>query len=293
MRKNDTKGYKVFTAFNVLFMIVIMAITLYPLIYVLFASFSDSDLFIATKVFLIKPVGFSLESYKMVFRDPMILRGYGNTLLLVVVGVSLNMVLTILGAYVLSRRNAKFIRPMTLMILFTMYFNGGLIPFYFVVKSLGMVNSFWVLVIPTAINTYNLIIMRSAFAAVPKELEEAAAIDGANHFVILVRVLVPVVIPTIMVIILYYTVGRWNEWFYASIFLNDRSKFPLQLVLREILVQNDTSKMTAGAEVADTVTLAETVKYAVMIVSTVPILLIYPFLQKYFVKGVMIGAVKG
>jgi len=289
----QSASYTVFQCFNTLFMILIMAATLYPLLYVFFASLSKPDLFLAARGLLLKPVGFSFASYEMVFKDPMIVKGYGNTLFIVVLGLAVNMLLTIVGAYVLSRRKAKLVRPIMLMIMFTMYFNGGIIPFYFIVRSLGMVNSLLALIIPTAINTYNLIIMRSAFIGIPGAIEESAKIDGANHIILLFKILVPLIVPTIMVITLYYTVEKWNSWFYASIFLNDRTKFPLQLVLREILVANDTAKMTTGVSSADTVGVAETVKYAVMIVSTIPILLLYPFLQRYFVKGVMIGSIKG
>lgn len=289
----ESVSYRVFRVFNTLFMCLVIVATLYPMLYVVFASFSEPDLFLTSKGLLFKPLGFSLASYKMVFKDPMIIRGFGNTLIVVAVGLVVNMLFTIVGAYVLSRKNAKLVRPANLMILFTMYFSGGMIPIYFVVKTLGLTNSLFSLIFPTAINTYNLIIMRSAFVSIPGAIEDSAKVDGANHLIMLFRILVPLIVPTIMVIVLYYAVQHWNSWFNASIYLNDRTKFPLQLILREVLVSNDMSKMTSGVGAADSIGVAETVKYAVMVVSTVPILCLYPFLQRYFVKGVMIGAVKG
>lgn len=289
----DSVSYRVFRVCNTIFMCLVIAATLYPMLYVVFASFSEPDLFLTSKGLLLKPLGFSLASYKMVFKDPMIIRGFGNTLFVVAAGLAVNMLFTIVGAYVLSRKNAKLVRPANLMILFTMYFSGGMIPLYFVVKTLGLTNSLFSLIFPTAINTYNLIIMRSAFVSIPGAIEDSARVDGANHLVMLFRILVPLIVPTIMVIVLYYAVQHWNAWFNASIYLNDRTKFPLQLILREVLVSNDMSKMTSGVGAADSIGVAETVKYAVMVVSTVPILCLYPFLQRYFVKGVMIGAVKG
>ncbi|MBP0990425.1 MAG: carbohydrate ABC transporter permease, partial [Oscillospiraceae bacterium] len=204
-----------------------------------------------------------------------------------------SVVLTSLGAYVLSRKNF-FMRDFFMMaITFTMFFNGGLIPFYMVVKKVGLYNSLMSLIIPLAISTYNLIIMRTSFSAVPTELEEAARIDGASHWTILFKIYIPVSKAIIAVMILYYGVGLWNGWFYSMIFIADRNKFPLQLILREILIQNDTSSVTNGVGMEDGFSVAESVKYAVIVIATVPILCIYPFIQKYFVKGVMIGAVKG
>lgn len=289
----ESVSYKIFRIFNTLFMLGVIIVTLYPFLYVIFASFSVPDLFVASKGLVLAPKGLSLMSYKMVFKDPMIIRGLFNTVVMVLVGLVVSMLLTVIGGYFLSRKDAKLSRPMMLMIIFTMYFSGGLIPFYFVVKSLGLVDSMWSMILPTAINTYNLIIMRSAFATVPPDLEDAAKIDGCGHIRKLFQILVPLIMPTIMVVMLYYAVGMWNSWFNASIFLNERTKYPLQLILREILISNDTDKMTAGVNATDSASVAETLKYAVMVVSTVPIIMVYPFVQKFFVKGVMIGAVKG
>lgn len=286
-------GEKIFSVFNYIFMILLMIAMIYPMWYVLVASFSDAIQLSAHEGLLIKPLGFTLDAYKLMAKNPMILGGYGNTLFVLALGLVFNLVLTCIGAYVMSRRNVLLGKPITLMIIFTMYFSGGLIPFYLTVKQLGMENSLLSLIIPTAINTFNLIIMRTSFAAIPESLEESARLDGAGHITVLAKIVVPLSKATIAVIALYYAVSHWNSWFNAMIFLTDRKLFPLQLVLREILIQNDTSSMTQMVNIGESSFVGETIKYAVIIVSVVPILCVYPFVQKYFVKGVMIGAVKG
>jgi putative aldouronate transport system permease protein len=290
---NKSKGEKIFVAFNVIFMIILMIITVYPIVHVLFASLSDSNELLAYRGLLLKPIGFNVEAYKMVFENPMIVRGYLNTLFIVVVGVFINIIMTSLAAYVLSRKNVLFQSTIMFLIVFTMFFSGGLIPFYFTVKSLHIDNTYWALILPVAINTFNLIIMRTSFAAIPDSLEESAKLDGASHFTILFRIILPLSMPIVAVMILYYSVAHWNAWFNAMIFIQDRNLYPLQLILREILIQNDTSSMASGVSAVDQVAIGESIKYAVIVVATVPILCIYPFLQKYFVKGALVGAVKG
>lgn len=286
-------GERAFNIAIIIFMIFMVMITLYPILYVVFASFSSPGKFMMHYGILWRPLDFNLVSYRAVFRNPNIWNGYQNTIFIVVAGVAINMVMTILGGYLLSRKNWMFQRILSLSIIFTMYFSGGLIPFYLTVRDLKLDNTLWSLVLPVAISTFNMIIMRTAFAAIPDSLEESAKLDGAGQFIILIKIMVPLVIPTIAVLVLYYGVSHWNAWFNAMIFLRDRSKYPLQLILREILIQNSLNDMTMGAGMDDKEMIAETIKYAVIVVSTVPILCLYPFLQKYFVKGVMIGAVKG
>ena len=286
-------GEKVFNGFNIALMIVLTILTLYPITHVLFASMSDSNLLLAHRGLILKPIGFNLASYKNVFENPMIMRGYLNTILVVVVGVSLNIFLTSLGAYVLSRKNVLWSNMLVKFVIFTMFFGGGLIPFYFTVKGLHIDDTYLALILPGAINTFNLIIMRTAFAAVPDSLEESAKLDGASHFTILFKIIFPLSLPTVAVIVLYYTVGHWNAWFNANLFIQNRNLYPLQLVLREILIQNDTTSMSAGASQVDQEAIGESIKYAVIVVATLPILCIYPFLQKYFAKGALVGAVKG
>lgn len=272
---------------------VMAVIALYPLLYVAFASFSDPGQLISHKGLLFKSQGFNLEAYKSVFTNSAVWTGYGNTLFVIVFGVALNLFMSALGAYVLSRKNIMWNKAFTLIIVFTMFFQGGLIPFYLVVKNVGLIDSIWSLILPFTISTFNLIILRTSFQAVPDTLEESAKIDGANHLTILFRIILPLSMPVIAVMILYYAVDKWNGWFYASIFLKSRDLFPLQLVLREILLANSTDSMSSGSSQSDMFQIGETIKYATIMVGTVPILCIYPFVQKYFVKGVMVGALKG
>lgn len=288
-----SKGEKIFNVFNTIFMILLMIITVYPLIHVLFASVSDSNELLAHRGLLLKPIGFNFSAYSMVFKNPMIVRGYINTIIIVVFGVSLNVLMTSLGAYVLSRKDFLWKNTLMFFVVFTMFFSGGLIPFYFTVKKLHIDNSYLALILPVAINTFNLIIMRTSFAAIPDSLEESAKLDGANHFTILFKIILPLSLPIVAVMVLYYSVAHWNAWFNAMIFIQDRSLYPLQLVLREILIQNDTSVMAQGVGLGDQEAIGESIKYAVIVVATLPILCVYPFLQKYFVKGALVGAVKG
>ncbi|KEQ25901.1 carbohydrate ABC transporter permease [Paenibacillus tyrfis] len=293
MLNRRTVSERCFDAGNVVFLTLLMVLTIYPIMYVAFASVSDAASLMAHKGMLWTPLGFSLEAYASVFNNPMILKGYGNTLFVVVVGLAFNLSLTAFGAYALSRKSLRYRKPLMLFIVFTMFFSGGLIPFYFTVKGIGLADSLWALIIPHAINTFNLIIMKTSFEAIPDSLEESAKIDGANDFVILFRIMLPLSMPVIAVMMLYYGVSHWNSWFHAMIFLQDRSLYPLQLVLREILLQGEASSMAVGATESDVAMLSVTLKYATIIVATVPILLVYPFLQKYFVKGALVGAIKG
>ncbi|CAG7644398.1 carbohydrate ABC transporter permease [Paenibacillus allorhizosphaerae] len=288
-----TLSERCFDLGNMLLLTLLMMVTIYPLIYVAFASISDAGQLMAFSGLLWKPLGFSLDAYASVFANPMILKGYANTFFVVVVGLVFNILLTSLGAYALSRKGLKYRKQIMLFIVFTMFFSGGLIPFYLVVKGVGLANTLWALIIPQAINTFNLILMKTAFESIPDALEESAKMDGANDFVILFRIVLPLSMPVIAVMLLYYGVSHWNSWFHALIFLQDRSMYPLQLILREILLQGEASTMAVGASDTDAAMLSVTLKYATIIVATVPILLVYPFLQKYFVKGALIGAIKG
>ncbi|BFT72894.1 carbohydrate ABC transporter permease [Paenibacillus sp. P36] len=283
---------KCFDYINTVLLFLLMVLTVYPLLYVAFASVSDAGSLMGHKGILWRPIGFSLDAYTNVFRNPMILKGYGNTLFVVLMGLALNITLTSFGAYALSRKSLQYRKPLMLFIIFTMFFSGGLIPLYLTVKGVGLVDSLWALIVPQAINTFNLILMKTAFEAIPDALEESAKMDGANDFVILFRIVLPLSMPVIAVMLLYYGVSHWNSWFNAMIFLQERSLYPLQLVLREILLQGEANANT-GASDGDAAMLAATLKYATIIVATVPILFVYPFLQKYFVKGALIGAIKG
>lgn len=290
MKIKENAGYKIFKAIDVLLIALISIVCLYPMLYVLFASLSNSELFMKHQGLLFKPLGVTVSSYIQVTKHPMILSGYINTIKVLAGGLIINLFFTLTGGYVLSVREFRWRRLLNKLVVFTMLFSGGMVPFYLTVKTVGLYDSYWALVIPVAINTFNLIIIRTAFESVPLSLSESARLDGANEFTILVQIVLPLCMPSVAVIILYYGVSHWNAWFNAMLFLQTRQKYPLQLILREILLQNDTSSMTGSS---DTVGMSDTVKYAVIIVSTLPVLCLYPFLQRYFVKGVMVGAVKG
>ncbi len=275
----------------VLFLFAVLCV--YPVLYVLFASFSNPMKLAQHTGLLWKPLEFTLEGYKVAASYQGIWKGYGNTILIVVGGVTVNMCLTILAAYVLSKKELYLHRAMNLFVIFTMYFSGGLIPTYMVVKGLHLVNSMLALILPVAINTWNLIILRTSMEEMPKSLTEAAKIDGAGDWTILLKVVIPLIKPTLAVLVLYYVVQHWNSWFNAMIYLQSREKYPLQLFLREILVSGTSnSAASQGFDMTELDQYKQLVKYCTTILATAPILCIYPFLQKYFVKGVLIGSVK-
>lgn len=294
--KNKIKkstGERIFSVCNYIFMVAMMCVMFYPIWHVVCASFSDAKLLSAHSGLLLSPKGWSTSAYTLMLNNPMILIGFKNTLKILVMGLIVNMVLTSTSAYVLSRKGLMLGKACTLFIIFTMYFSGGLIPGYLTVKDLGLYDTLWALILPGAVSTFNLIVLRTGFASIPESLIESAKLDGASEPYILCKIVLPLSKASLAVIALYYAVSHWNSWFNAMLFLEDRSLYPLQLVLREILIQNDTSSMMIGAGAGDSGFLAETIKYAVIVVSTLPILCVYPFIQKYFAKGVMVGAVKG
>lgn len=287
--KSRKIGGKAFDVFNYALLAIVAFVTLYPFLYVIFASLSDPLRLMGNSAPLWKPLGFSLAAYKKVFSNSSIYIGYANTIFYVVVGTTVNIIMTSIAAYVLSRKQFMLRRFFTLMFIFTMYFNGGLIPNYLLIKGLHLIDNRLALILPGAISTFNLMIMITGFEGIPKSLEESARIDGAGDWTILFQIIMPLAKPTIMVILLYYAVGHWNAWFNAMIYIRDASKRPLQLFLRDILTRNQMGAMTGQTDIED---VGQTIKYATILVSTAPILCIYPFIQKYFVQGVMIGAVK-
>lgn len=293
MRDKST-GYRIFTVFNYVILTAIAIACLYPFFYVVVASVCDPEELMRHQGLLLKPLGeLTLDGYRMVFSNKLVLSGFQNTFFVLFVGLVFNLVLTVLGAYVLSLKDLMLRKPLTIMVIVTMYFSGGLIPTYLNIRELGMLDSIWSLIVPGAITTSNLIIMRSAFMSVPDSLSEAAKIDGANHVQILFQVMLPLVKATLAVMVLYYAVSHWNAWFNASIYLRTPSKYPLQLVLRNILVESQTGEMMQDIGAARSPQVQQLLKYALIVVSSVPIISIYPFLQKFFQKGVMMGAVKG
>ncbi|MBP1991762.1 putative aldouronate transport system permease protein [Paenibacillus eucommiae] len=294
-RIGQTKGDQMFSVLNYLILSMTLLIVLYPLVFVLIASLSSPETVIRGEVW-IWPKGFNLDAYSRVFQNKDIMSGYLNTIMYTIAGTAINLVMTVLAAYPLSRKDLKGRNVIVMFMMFTMFFSGGLIPTYMIIKNMGLINTFWAMVIPNAVSVFNIIIMRTFFQhTIPNEVQEAAVMDGCSNMNILVRVVLPLSMPIIAVMILFYGVGHWNAYFNALIYLSDRDKYPLQLILREILVQNQTQDMMDlnSESSSQQALVAASIKYAVIIVTNVPVLLLYPFLQKYFVKGVMVGAIKG
>lgn len=293
MVKSNTTSGRIFDAFNVLFMGLLTLVFLYPLWHVIAGSFSDPVALSVHRGALLWPKGFSLEGYRVVLNNRNIWSGYRNTLFYVIVGTVLRMVMTVIGAYILSRKKFMPRKLITFLVVFTMYFGGGMIPTFIVVKGVGLYDTRWALIIPSLVTTWYMLIMKTAIQSVPESLEESAFLDGANDLVILTRIILPVTKATLAVLILYYAVDQWNSWFPAMIYIRDNSKKPLQLFLREIVIAQsaDSGNMSMDADVAK-LFLEKLIRYCTIIVATVPILCVYPFVQKYFVTGVMMGSIK-
>ena len=294
MWKKKSKGDRAFDITLVVISILIILVIAYPLYFVVIASFSQPEAVLGGKLRFL-PVGFNLESYQMVLTEPKVWTGYRNTLLYTALGTCINLVLTTLAAYPLSRKDMPFRGLLTFVASFTMLFGGGMIPVYLVVRGLKLTDSIWAMVIPNALATYNMLVMKNYFqSSIPEELQEAAAIDGCDHFGTLIRVVLPLSAPIMAVIVLFYAVGHWNAFFNAIIYLRNQDLFPLQVVLRDILLQN--SLEAVGGDLTgmyEKVMRGESMKYALIIVASAPVIMLYPFVQKYFVKGVMVGAIKG
>lgn len=291
---NRTRGEKIFDIMNILLMLGLVIVTLYPFIYIVFASMSDPRQLSGAGSILLRPKGFSLIGYVAVFRSSNIYIGYANTLFYVLVGTSVNILMTSIFAYVLSRKNVYWNKMIMIMVVITMIFHGGLIPTFLWMRELGLYDTRAVLILRTMIASWNLIIMRTSFMGIPDSIEESAKIDGANDIKILFRIILPMSKAVLSVMILFYAVQHWNSWFDAMIYLRRRSLYPLQLFLREILILSslDDIAQNMGFE-ENQALISDNIKYATIIVSTLPILCVYPFLQKHFAKGVMIGAIKG
>lgn len=294
MIEKKSTGEKIFDALNVLFMLIVILITLYPMYYVLVCSLSDGNALIGARGVILWPKGFSVSAYSSVFANPNIFTGYRTTLIVVVFGTVLNLIMTSVGAFLITRKQFPLTKFLSYMMIFTMYFGGGMIPTYLVINNLyHMGDSLLALILPGAISVYNLLIIKANFQALPASLEEAAKVDGANDFRILFQIVLPLSQSVLAVMVLYYGVAHWNSWFDAMMYMRTRTRYPLQLILREILLANSAATMSGGGSAGDQYMLGESIKYATIIVATLPILCLYPFIQKYFVKGVMIGAVKG
>ena len=276
---------KVFLVFNTLFLLLISFTMLYPVIYVIAASFSDELAILKGEVFLL-PVRAYTKAYEKVFKYPGLWQSYGNTLLYTFLGTTINLILTVFGAWSLSQKKMVGRRFFTLMCTFTMFFSGGMIPTFLVVKGLGLRDTIWAMVLPGAVSTYNMIL--TFYRQSPDSLVEAAELDGCRDFGILFRIVLPLNLASLMTIGMFYAVGHWNSYFPAVLYLNKRELFPLQIILRQVVLLNEIVENSSSTENV----MAEGIKYATIVVAMLPILCIYPFVQRYFVKGVMIGSVK-
>lgn len=289
-RQVRTKADIVFNALNTVFMILILICTLYPFWYVVACSFSSIS-HVTNSIVLLWPDGIHLEAYKQVFRNDLVPVAYGNTIFITVVGTIVSMILSSISAFVLSRSELPGQKAFTLFVVFTMLFNAGLVPFYLQVRDLGLLNSRMSLIWPFAISTYNTIILRNFFKSVPNTLYEAASIDGSSYFRYFLQILLPLSMPSLATITLFYAVSYWNGYFHSLIFITDRTLHPIQAILRQILMSSEFNNLLYDDGTQNLP--SEMLKCAMIVVTALPIICIYPFMQRYFVKGVMVGAVKG
>ncbi|GAB1156681.1 MULTISPECIES: carbohydrate ABC transporter permease [Paenibacillus] len=296
----ETRQDKIFLTLNYIYVTIAFLLVAYPLVYMISASISNPKE-VASGAMWLFPKDITFEGYERVLQDQRIWSGYANTILYTVVGTAVNLAFTIPAAYALSRRDLVGRGFFMGVFMFTMFFGGGLVPSYLLIKELGMINSMWALILPSAASVWNIIVSRTFFqGTIPSELQEAAQIDGCSNFKLFFKIVLPLSMPIIAVMALFYGVGHWNSYFSAMIYLNDSAKYPLQLVLRQILVLQEMSAQGSGmmdgssaSALNNKAEVAALVRYAVIIVSTLPVIIIYPFLQRYFVQGVMIGSVKG
>ena len=281
-------GRRAFVIINTIVLLLISAIMLYPAIYVIAASFSEETSILRGDVFLI-PVRAHVKAYQKVFVYPMLWQSYRNTLIYTFLGTAINLVLTVFGAWALSQKKMVGRRFLTLMCTFTMFFGGGMIPTFLVVKGLGLLNTIWAILLPSAVSTYNMILMRTFFRQIPESLVEAAELDGCRDFGVLFRIVLPLSLASLMTIGMFYAVGHWNSYFPAVMYLTTNKELnPLQIILRQVVLLNEIVENASSTENV----MAEGIKYATIVVAMLPMLCIYPFVQRYFVKGVMVGSVK-
>ncbi|GAA1753521.1 carbohydrate ABC transporter permease [Luedemannella helvata] len=290
---HDTRGYKVFTVLNTTALIVICALTLYPFITLLAQSFSSAG---AIKAGLVNalPVGFNIHTYEAVMQDGRFWTSYGNTVLYTVVGTAIAMVLTTTFAYVISKRHLRGRNVLIGLAVFTLFFNGGIIPNYVLISSLGLKNTLWAVVLPPALSVFNLLVMKSFFENLPQDLEEAAQIDGLGSFGIFIRIVLPLSKAILATMILFYAVAYWNDWFTAFLYLDKNDLFPLSLFLRNLIAGASTTTAESAAAAGTTsAAISPNIQAVAMILAIIPILFIYPFVQRHFVSGVLLGSVKG
>ena len=289
----ESVGDHIFNIINTILMIVVCLVILYPLWYVIVASFTDPKI-TNSGAFLLIPQGFYTPGYEEAFDYPLLWSGYWNNIVYTVVGVIVSLVATIPCAYALSRYDMVGRRPLMFLFTFTMFFSGGMVPLYLTIQDLGLYNTLWALVLPMAVSVYNLIVCRSFFeSSLPIELLEAAKLDGCSDFGFFFKIAIPLSSTIIAVMVLFYATAMWNVYFNAIMYLRDESKMPLQVILRNLVLANQVNIGSSGAELADRTALANQLKYVVVTLAAFPLIIVYPFVQKYFAKGVMIGAVKG
>ncbi|MBR6522758.1 MAG: carbohydrate ABC transporter permease [Oscillospiraceae bacterium] len=298
MKIKETPGRIVFKVINTIILAALAFVCLVPLWHVLMASISDPTYVTQHSGVIMWPLHseghpVTLKGYTVVLKNASLIRGYANTIFYVVAGCILCIIFSSLAAYCMSRRRTMWMKYLTIMLTFTMFFNGGLIPTYMVNKFLGIVNTRWVIIVMGLISIFNIIIIKTAFQSLPASLEESAQLDGAGHITILFKIVLPLTKATIAVIALFYAVGKWNEYLTAAIYLTNRNLYPLQIILREILIENSGSSDIDLSSLGSYDLYKKLIQYSTIIFATAPILCIYPFVQKYFVKGVMIGSIKG
>ncbi|MDF2923280.1 MAG: transporter permease [Paenibacillaceae bacterium] len=285
-------GGLLFDGFNTVFLALFALVALLPFVHIAAVSLSDSTL-VQAKDFILLPKGLSLDAYKYLFETDSVPRGLWVTVFITVSGTLINLLFTLTMAYALARRELMGRKPIMLMITFSMLFSGGMIPSYLLLRDLAMLDTYWALTIPGAISAFNLIIIKNFFQQLPAGLEESAKIDGASDIGILVRIVLPLSMPTIATFTLFYAVGHWNTFFAAIIYMNDPDKWPIQVILRQIVLLASGLEEAGDFDASEINQLSQSIKMAVIVVATLPILLLYPFLQKYFVKGVLLGSIKG
>ncbi|MEF2247146.1 MULTISPECIES: carbohydrate ABC transporter permease [unclassified Paenibacillus] len=281
-----------FPIINAIVMLFIVIVTLYPFVYMAAVSLSK-DIYVLKNEVTLWPKGFNLKMYELVFSNNQVWIAYKNTIIYVVLGTAIALIITALGSYALSRKDMMFSRTFTLLIIFTMFFSGGMIPTFLVVRELGLVDTIWGMVLPGAVSTWNLIIMRTFFSGIPQELEESGRMDGLTDLGVFFRIVAPLSKPVFATIGLFYAVGLWNNFYFPLLYLRNPDLFPLQVYLRNLILAGSVSSGQVTSIGGDNLVVEDSLKFATIMVSTLPILLVYPFIQKYFVKGVMIGAIKG
>ncbi|MGN1250723.1 MAG: carbohydrate ABC transporter permease [Candidatus Spyradocola sp.] len=288
----ESRGDRAFKLFTVVIVVFIAAACLFPFLYIVSVSLSNKNAVLRGEVFLF-PVDFDLSAYKAVFNNRALMTSMWFTIGLTILHTIICVIMTILCAYPLSKPDLRLKTPLLLYIMFTMYFSGGMIPGYLNIKDLGLIDSFWVLILPGCLSTYNMILMKSFFQSMPREIEESAYVDGANDTVVLVKIILPLSKAMLATIALFYAVGRWNGFMDALLYINDGDMYTIQIRLRQLIQSSQVSALIEDIPEMKANVIGETIKAACLIFSMIPVMIIYPWLQKYFVKGVMIGSVKG